>query len=152
MTPLILQNTIVEEIKEITKGMLEDNPKDGLTGIRVFPQYLPDRKSYSDPDSFPFVAVRLTKGKNEIDQDSEAEIYLLIGNYDEKDDNQGQRLILNIIQRITEKFCKDTIVGGFFEYLGGELALQEESAAPYFFGAFATKWKFKGIEKENSFA
>ena len=50
MTPLMLQDDLVEEIKRLTAGSLFPSPKGERVQINVFPQNIPIEESEEDED------------------------------------------------------------------------------------------------------
>ena len=156
-----LQSELVEEITEILKDVSSVNdsgePVEGFTG---YEQFLPVLKNDDDdPDQFfPYFIVRLDSAKTEDDGDLwTATVDILLGVHDEDTENNGHKVILNAITRITTRFSQDAVLArnrniAFRCLPEMEWGLQDEDTYPYFFGGIQLKfWMPKPERKEPDY-
>lgn len=173
-TPLFFQKALVEEIRRITEGMLFQNPAGGeLLQLEVFAQSLPipGRKQAADHDApyetidyvdaepesavfqCPWCIVKIEQGSiPEINGYQNVEVAIGFGIYNPDSDNKGHEELLNLIQKIYQRFACDPLLDRQYTCTGAfEWALQEEDTYPYFFGAIGTAFKFMGYQREVKF-
>ena len=156
IAPLFFQKALVEEIKIITEGMRFRSPKGSE---RIF------MNVYSQALPIPLKRTETEYESNTIDyQDGEEESIFQCPWCIVKIDggqipgiNEIQKIdvgmeILNLIQKVYERFAVNPILAGQYTCLGEfEWALQEEDTYPYFFGAIGTSFQFRGYRRENKF-
>ncbi len=154
MTPLILQDNLAEEISRILDGCLYKTPAGERIPIHVFKQALPVNEADDDADPVPYIIVRLQNGEDKGTGDSTNTVSLVvvIGVWDDSSDSQGYRDVMNIIQKIYERFHKDPILNGIAAYSGEfDWALNEDDYYPYFFGACSLKFHIAAIRREDRY-
>ena len=188
MTPQLLQRDIMVDIEECLSDLRYPSLKKGLTPITVYRHDLPilHHKDYSDleyneteisadsespdleedpveteeDDRFPYVIVRLSQGnvKNP-DEPQTVDVMFIIGVYDPDENHRGQDGVLNIIQRIYERYAKNPIVHGRkakINFTGEQMlfhwVLQDDDTWPYFFGAIQAEFAMMPIEREDKFS
>lgn len=175
MTPLDLQDELVEEIKRIFNASeyLYKKPTDPsededeiedveekergfeLVPIQVFAQDIPVLDTDDESDPVPYIIVRLNSGSDEGTRDSfnEVKLVIIIGIWDDNPDQQGYRDVMNIIQKLYHRFHKDPNLNGKAAYSGGfKWAMQEDGYFPYFFGACTLTFNIAAIRREDRFA
>lgn len=175
-TPFFFQMTLVEEMKEITSDMRFKMPRGtNLVPISVFPQALPiPQRADSPPDTpedggtinyvdgeeeeaifkCPWCVVKIESGSvPEINGNQRIKAAVCFGIFNDSPDNKGHTEILNLIQRVYERFAKNPLLAGQYTYAGGfEWGLQDEDTHPYFFGAAVMDFEFQGIRRENRYS
>lgn len=157
MTALLLQQSLMKEVEEITKDMLFQNPLRKTVPLKAYAQELPiqsseyeeEQEEYESEDPFPYCIVKVMDGK--IENSSQIiRTLLLIGLFEEDSTMQGHRRILNIFQRIQERFLKNPVLDKKYVLKDGiEWALQEENIYPYFYGGMELNWETASIRREN---
>lgn len=169
-TPLFLQQALIEEIKEITSGMLFMDPrKKCLVPLSVYGQRLPiptlesvgkgedlDSIDYSDDQlddpvfKCPWCQVKIPSGSiTETNGPQNVEVVICFGIFNEDNNNQGHQEILNLIQKVYNRFGVNPLLERQYTCTGEfEWALQEEDMYPYFFGAIVTTFQFTGFRRE----
>ncbi len=155
MTPLMLQDGLVEEMKRLLKGYRYKTPAGEHVPIKVFPQSIPVNETEDDEDPIPYIIVRLKSGNDDGTQDSfnTVEVVIIIGIWDDALDSQGHRDVMNIIQKVYERFHKNPSLNNKAVYSGGfNWAMQEDGYYPYFFGACSLKFRIAAIRREDEFA
>lgn len=173
-TPLFFQRTLAEEIKNITKDMLFQDPSGGdPKALQVFAQALPvpsktegdcqdeeqsisfyGGKNYEeDVFNFPWCLVKIDNGQiTEANGHQSIDVAIGFGIFNNSLDNNGHEELLNLIQRVYERFARDPILARQYTCNGKfEWALQDEDTFPHFFGAIATTFTFLGIRREMKF-
>ena len=77
---------------------------------------------------------------------------MIIGVIDRDFNNQGHKDVLNIIQKIYERFAKNAILAQKYEcVMPIEWALQDEESFPYFFGGMALNFETIPIRREDPY-
>ncbi len=163
MTTLELQDDIAKEIENILRPMLFKNPEGDLVNISAYTQSLPKRKQTvqlgnimaagDGEDPYPFCVVKVDSGRMETAQSThEVRIVMVFGIFDDDTSCQGHRAILNIIQKITERFTKDPVLKNKYRMNYDEgitWTLDEEDRYPYYFGAMEIVWDTAMVRREE---
>ena len=155
MTPLELQDELVAEMRRIFKGCLYKTPGDELVPLNVFAQSIPVNETDDDEDPIPYIIIRLNSGEDSGSKDSmnTVKLVVIIGIYDHGLDAQGHRDVMNIIQKVYERFHKDPNLNGKAVYAGEfNWAMQEDTYYPYSFGACSLNFRIAAIRREDPFA
>lgn len=155
MTPLMLQDDLVEEIKSLFAGTLFQNPKGERIPINVFPQNIPVEESEEDDDPIPYIIVRLTNGEDpgKGDSNNTVKVVIIAGLCDFGKDAQGHRGLLNIFNTIYERFQKNPCLNNKFVHTGHfKWAVQDDGYYPYYFGAAEMDFNIPAIRREDKFA
>ncbi len=151
-TPFLLQDALVDELKRLFADSTYLNAQGELVALNIYPQNLPAKDEENDRDHFPFVIVRMGEVTDEGNSvQSDCNMLLSIGVVDESLDLQGERTILNIIQRIRQRFIANPIIQGVFEldFPVQSSLFDDEDLSPYFFGYVNTTWKIPAIARED---
>lgn len=155
MTPLMLQDELVEEMSRLLDGYLYKTPAGERVPIKVYAQNVPINETDDDEDPIPYVIVRLNSGDDEGTRDSFniVKLVIIIGIWDDSLDNQGHRDILNIVQKVYERFHENPNLNNKAVYTGDfHWALQEDTYYPYSFGACSLNFNIAAIRREDRFA
>lgn len=155
MTPLMLQDDLVEEIKRLFAESLFKNSMGELVPINVFPQSIPVEESDDDEDPIPYIIVRLTNGEDSGQGDSNhtVKVVIIAGMCDFSKDAQGHRGLLNIFSTIYERFQKNPCLNNKYVHTGHfKWAVQDDGYYPYFFGAVEMDFNIPAIRREDKFA
>lgn len=173
MTAINLQDDLVEELRRLFEPFLYKAPPDiseleepesgdGNTGqairrvpLRIYPQDLPVQLSEEEQDPVPYIIVRINGGADPGGESSfhTVKLVLVIGIWDDDRNNQGHKDVLNIIQKIYERFSKNPCLNSRSVYTGQfDWALQEDSCFPYYFGACSMSFYISAIRREDPLA
>ena len=156
MTPIMLQDELVEEIKRLLHDNLYKKPgTKEIVPINVFPQSIPVNETDEEDDPIPYVIVRLNSGKDEGIRDSNhtVKLVVIIGIWDDSLNSQGHRDVSNIIFKIYNRFQTNPNLNGVAVHTGEfNWALQEDGYYPYFFGACSLDFNIAAIRREDKFA
>lgn len=152
MVALLLQKELASEIEEITKDIVLKNPAGEYAKLRSFEQSLPIRQldeEYDDP--YPYCIVRIVEGETPDGMSAQSvKTILIIGVYDDRVEAQGHKSILNIIQRIQERFFKNGVLADqFIMQPGFNWTLQDDDSYPYYFGGIEITWETSSIRRED---
>lgn len=123
--------------------------------LRVFAQDVPINETGDDFDPVPYVIVRLKSGDDDGSADAvnTVQVIFIIAIWDDDNDSQGFRDVMDIIQKIYIRFHKEPMLNNQFMYAGQfHWALQEDNYWPYFFGACNMNFNIPSIRRENEFA
>lgn len=155
MTPLVLQDELVEEMKRLLSNYLYKTPAGGRIPINVYAQNIPVNETDEDEDPIPYIIVRLNSGDDDGTRDSfnKVKLVIIIGIWDDSLDNQGHRDILNIVQKVYERFHTNPNLNNKAVYAGEfNWALQDDTYYPYSFGACSLNFNIAAIRREDEFA
>lgn len=123
--------------------------------LRIFAQDVPINETDDDFDPAPYIIVRAKSGDDDGTADgvNTVQIILIIAIWDDNNDSQGYRDVLDIIQKIYIRFHKEPMLNNQFMYAGNfHWMLQEDNYWPYFFGACTLNFNIPSIRRENEFA
>lgn len=170
MIATFLQDDLADDLAEIFKHFRLKDPQGKTVGLNIFKQTLPIPTAAEMPDAvtdeeleegvydaaakedpYPYIIVRVEQGTIEqIDQEQTVIVNLIIGVIDRDYNNQGHKDVLNIIQKIYERFAKNAILAKKYECtMPIEWALQDEESFPYFFGGMALRFETIRIKRED---
>lgn len=171
MIPVNLQDSLADELSKIFEHFYLEDPEGERTQLHIYKQHVPVPvaivpETVSDEELeegiydaqardalFPYIIVRLEGGRiEEIDHEQMVDVSLLVGVIDRSYQNQGYRDILNIFQKIYERFAKNAILADQYECkVPIEWALQDEQSYPYFFGGMGLQFDMVGIRREDPY-
>lgn len=141
MIPTELQTGLVTRLKDLFSDKTFNNPDMNRVSIHVFEQHLP-QKEQNDINYYPYVIVQLVDGEQIGETDPEkAKIMFIVGAFDDHEDNQGHKEVIEVINKILIDLKKNPLQDMKFELQYPiRWALHDEDVAPYFFGAIETTW------------
>lgn len=152
MTPLMLQDLLAEEIKDILKDYLYKTPAGERVPMNVFTQNIPVNQDDEDEDPIPYVIIRLNSGEDSGEGDSfnTVNLVIIVGIWDDSSEAQGHRDVLNVFQKVYERFHKNPSLKNQAVYIGKfDWALQEDTYYPYSFGACSLSFHIAAIRRED---
>lgn len=147
-------------MKDIGNIFEKDLFKDSLgkyVSLNIYAQNLPIREDEDAPDPVPYIVVRVLDGKVKgWVEAQEVQVMLIFGCFDDNVNNDGHEILLELIQKIEERFLKNPILSKQFMFLNDEQhpfewALQEEESFPYAFGAISMSFRTPTIRKEDKY-
>ncbi len=155
MTPLELQDELVGEMSRILDGYTYKTPEGERISINVFAQNIPMNETDDEDDPVPYIIVRLNSGEDDGTRDSfnTVSIVVIVGIWDDALDAQGHRDVMNIIQKIYQRFHENPDLNQKAAYAGGfKWAIQNDAYYPYCFGACHMKFQIAAIRREDYLA
>lgn len=154
MTPLMLQDELVNELKDLLADYVFKAPTGKRVPINVFPQNIPVNETDEEEDPIPYVIVRLNKGSDDGTRDSNntVKLVIIIGIWDDGLDAQGHRSVMNIIHKIYARFQTNPNLRNIAVFTGKfDWAIQEDNYYPYCFGACSLDFHIAAIRREDPF-
>lgn len=156
MTISILQDELCNELEKLFSHQTFKTPV-GEKKIKAYKQYLPlsreDEETEEPEEPHPYIVTRIVDGNSEIGKSS-CNILLIIGIYDNGEDMQGHKTLLNIINDIQQRFLENPLLGKqFIASPKITWTLQEEDADdtwPYFYGGMYMSFEAPGINRGGS--
>lgn len=157
MTSLDLQDKLADEIRNILSDYTYQTPDGERRNINVYTQEIPHQETDGDEDPVPYLIVRINDGgsKNEAQKDGPnvVNLVIIIAIYDMSLDAQGHRDVMNIIDKIYERFAKNPLLKDAGVFNGNHSwKLQEDDYYPYYFGAYAMSFEIPSIRREDPYA
>ena len=167
MTALQLQDELAKEVERILDDMLFEDVNGNPAKMKAYQQELPKRKQEvkkgaimdeeSGEDPYPYCIVRIDSGNLRMLQDTQkVKTDMVFGIINNDFERQGHRAVLNIIQKITERFVQDPVLVKQYrmdEEKGIDWILDDEDRYPYYFGAMEMTWDtFFVTKKEDRYA
>jgi len=148
MIPSFLQDFLVEELKTLFKDFKLKNALGELSSLNIYPQFLPVKKGKKDTEHFPYIVVILQDGEDPNETDSNTcNILLMAGIYDDDENYQGYKDLLNVLQKVYEHLMKHRLFEGKYQIeYPIKWRIHDEDTYPYFFGAIETNWIVGKIE------
>ena len=148
------------ELIKLFEGMSFDNSTGGTSSMHVFKQDFPIRKFSADEeeqkqDLFPYCVIRVEDGTAA--SLHTVGITLTFGICERNEENNGELRILNLIERVNQRFLNDRVLGGKFRLSYDEpirwgLPTEKESTYPYFYGLMEMTWESYFEMKEDRYA
>lgn len=157
MTVRNLQKELMKDIGNIFEKDLFKDSLGKYVSLNIYAQNLPIREDEDAPDSVPYIVVRVLDGKVKgWVEAQEVQVMLIFGCFDDNVNNDGHEILLELIQKIEERFLKNPILSKQFMFLNDEQhpfewALQEEESFPYAFGAISMSFRTPTIRKEDKY-
>ncbi len=155
MTPIELQDALVDEVRHILDGCLYKTPEGEDVPINVFPQNLPMNETDDENDPVPYIIVRLSDGEDAGDRESfhVTSVVMIVAVWDNTHQAQGHRDAMNIIQKIYQRFHRNPDLERKATYAGKfRWAILEDSYYPYSFAACHMQFFTAAIRREDEFA
>lgn len=160
MTVRDLQDSLVADLEKLFEHSRYKTPDGDLKKPNVFPQFLPKRMNEDDDDPFTYLIVRVDNGAIETPASAhKVATLILIGVFDDDAANSGHAAILEIMEKIQERYQKSTALLGLDEKTIVAVldrdspmtwALQDEESYPYFFGGINITWDLAAPRQEAS--
>lgn len=176
MVATFLQDDLAAELEEVFKNTRLKNPQGELSPINIFKQELPIPPPATPPegdydpelieadeglsdlvdqeDPYPYAIVRVNDGEiTSIDGDQKVSVLIIFGVIDRELKNQGHKGVLNLIQKVYERFSKNAILAAKYECVTPiEWTLQDEASFPYFIGGMKLNFLTHPIRREDPYA
>ena len=152
MVPEKLQDCLIEELKEIFKGIEYKDLSGEYSAINIFKQKLPPKKYEEDPDvKFPCIIVELKSGTTPTEQDQRTCIInFIIGVIESDDAESGFSAVFSIINKISYLLETKRIFNDCYEFqypLTWDTA--EDESNPFYYGSIETSWNVPKITQGN---
>lgn len=150
MTPLFLQDRLVDELTKLFEGKTLKNENGDESAFKICAQYLPaEDPSVEDQTEityFPFVRVILDSGSDPgVEEARTCDIRFEAGVYDSDSTYQGHRDLMNIIGEIYRHFIQRRCFGVFEINYPFRWSIDPENTYPKFYGMIETTWNLPKV-------
>lgn len=150
MTPVMLLTDLTAEIENILKDVVTKNTAgESVTGVKGYEYRLPLIVSDEEDESqfFPYFIVRPSEGRTEDDNDPWlVTVDILLGICESDKDAIGQKHLLVMIQRITDRFAAEPLLNRKYRAdQKMEWAVQDEDTYPFYFGGVEIKFRIPKV-------
>jgi hypothetical protein len=151
VTPYLLQDALVAEIKALFADTEFKNTKNEPTELNVYPQFLPAKQSEDDNEHFPYAIVRVLNGGTADEQEAATcKILIFFGLYDDDQNYQGYKGVLNMLRRLeTHLFRKRIIDSRYRIEHPFDWSIYDEDVYPFYFGGAETTWTLPAVRQEG---
>lgn len=163
MTISNLQDALVAELQELFSERKYKKPyseNEERVALTVYSQALPIvvRVEDEEPPEFslaPYIVVELDEGDSgSAEKAEQVNMRLIICIYDDDENNQGHKDIMEIIERVKNRFMINPMLKNQYMYKEDEgihWALPDENTHPYFFGGESISFEAPAVRKEDKF-
>lgn len=152
-----LQKALLQEITEILKNLrMKDAAGNYVDGPKGYEQGLPLITEDDEDESafFPYFIVKLDEGETAAaDEPWKIHVFVLFGIYEDSTENIGHKEVLNMIEKIQQRFEKEPLLCGKYR-ADPEIswALQDEQTYPFYFGAIELYFWIPKIGREDKYS
>lgn len=153
---LLLQKTLLKEVVSLLAEMkFENSDGETVTGVTGYEQRLP-QITEDDEDSsqfFPYAVVRATGWNTKDDTDPwHVTIDVLFGIVDTSKDSHGHELLMNMIQKVADRFIHEPLLDHSYRAEQNiDAELQDEDTYPYYIGGIEFVFTAPKIERKIEF-
>lgn len=150
MTPSLLQDALVAEIKAIFADKELKNAQNEPANLNVYPQFLPAKQSEDDADHFPYAIVRVLNGGTPDEENpSSCKVLIFFGLYDDDQNYQGYKDVMNMLRGLeTHLFRKQVIDSRYRIEYPFDWSVYDEDTYPFYFGGAETTWTLPAVRQE----
>lgn len=150
MTPAMLLTDLTAEIENILKDVVTKNTAgESVTGVKGYEYRLPLVVSDEEDESqfFPYFIVRPSEGRTEDDNDPWlVTVDIILGICENDKDAIGQKHLLVMIQRITDRFAAEPLLNRKYRAdQKMEWAVPDEDTYPFYFGGVEIKFRIPKV-------
>ncbi|PKL00064.1 MAG: hypothetical protein CVV56_08090 [Tenericutes bacterium HGW-Tenericutes-1] len=147
MIPIELQDYLKDSIKELLNGFKVKNSNNELSDFNIYSQNIPVKQGKKDKEHYPLIVIAIDEGRSSDDDDpASADIAILVGIYDDSEDNQGYRDAINVGNKIINYLLSQTHFDNKHTLkLPLSYQLPQEDISPYFLLAINTTWNVPQI-------
>lgn len=154
MTAAEFQRELIEEVERILQGIQTQNTSgETITGVKGYEQFLPIVADDEEDESqfFPYFIVKLSEGKTSDDENPwTVTTDILLGCCDYSKKTNGHRHLLNMIQRICDRFVAEPLMNNKYRAEQDmEWALQDEDTHPFYFGGVRIRFNIPKIGRRE---
>lgn len=157
MTPILLQRALKKDLEVLFTGFRSSEKMDySEKEVTIYKQDLPvNIESMEAEGKMPYVIIRLIEGEMEQSENAEqVKVFFIFCSKAPEWNMSGYADVMNMIQKVKERFLKNPAVGDFFTAeLPMKWVIQESDTAPdIYFGGLEINFACPGIRRESKFA
>lgn len=151
MTIRSLQRTLKEELEDMFKGYRMKGEDGEPTPFHFYENTAPIPKTDDEPTPFPYIVARVQAGKIPDDNYlfTTAKALIIIGTYEDDETYPSNSDVLQIIDKIVERFQKKPAMGAYTRTGDIEWTLSDEDTYPYYFGGVELSFILPTIFRED---
>ena len=121
MTPSLLQDALANELERLFGSKTYNSQAGEQTKLKIFKQFAPLDKYGDSTEIFPYMII-------------------LAATFDDNEDNQGYKDLLNILEDISQHLRTNTTLDKRYRLTYPLKGAISEDVYPYFFGAIEASW------------
>lgn len=156
-----LQNELICEIENLTKGMALYNARGELTNLKGYPQAVPvlpvfelnpfddsKRDEETEEKMFPYFVVRTDQvfyKKENADGKNQVNIIVLFAIRDRDPNMAGYFTLTAIVERVIARFQTNPALHVYWCERQMNVAFQEDNTFPYFFAGIEMTWNIPDL-------
>ena len=157
MTPIMLQKALKEELERLFEGFFSSENMDySERAVTIYEQDLPvDIETMEAEGKIPYVIIRIMEGEmDQLEDTEQVKVYFIFCSKAPEWNMSGYSDVMNMIQRVKERFLKNPVVGDYFTAeLPMKWLIQENETAPdIYYGGMEMDFACPGIRRESKFA
>lgn len=161
MTISNLQDAFVEELQDLFSERKYKKPyseNEERVALKVYSQALPKSFRLEDEEPpelslAPYIIVELDEGNSgNTDKAEQVKMRLIICIYDDEENNQGHKDVMEIIEQVKNRFLINPLLKNQYRYNedeGIQWALPDDDTHPYFFGGLDITFEAPTVRKED---
>lgn len=167
MTGLWLQHDLKKELEVIFQDFYLEDMEGRKKSLLIFEQELPVleaipessimpidfngvAKQETEDKLFPHINIKLIEGEIAENSGNMIKLQLIIGVFDNRQERNGHKDVLNIIQKIEERFAKNRVLNEkYILTYPMRWVLSDEEQYMYYFGGLEMKFETFAIQKED---
>ena len=152
MTPIICAEELTKMLKKELTYFTPSSDKVSTNGITYKTGFMPIPKNNTEKEkNFPYIAVRpfhIEDYGPEADDESTANLYILVGTYNEDKDN-GHYELYNMMEMIRQAILQHPVIGGNFELKYPlKSDIPESQGFPTWFGYIEARYSIPNTTEE----
>ena len=156
MTPIMLQKALKEELERLFEDFFSSEKMDySERPVTIYEQDLPvNIETMEAEGKMPYVIVRIVEGEMEQLEDTEqVKVYFIFCSQAPEWNMSGYSDVMNMIQRVKERFLKNPVVGDYFTAeLPMKWVIQEDDTTDLYYVGMEMNFHCPGIRRESKFA
>jgi len=154
MTNKHLQQTLKAELERMFKDYRMKGEDGEPTPFHFFEDAAPIPKTDEDPTFIPYMVARVSAGKVPDDNYlfTTARALIIIGTYENNEDYPSNTDILQVIDKVIERFQKQPNMDEYTRTGDIEWTLSDEDTYPYHFGGIELSFILPTIFREDEYA
>lgn len=147
MTEYDLQDTLVNELKELFSEVQLKNANQDYVNLNIYPQHLPSKKGIKASEHFPYILVVFDSCEEMNEQEArDTKIVIMIGTVDMDDNYQGYKDLMNVKEKIYQHLMTKRVLDNKYRIVYPiKWEIPEEDLYPYYFMGIETNWQIPRV-------
>ena len=141
MTPSLLQDALANELERLFGSKTYNSQAGEQTKLKIFKQFAPLDKYGDSTEIFPYMVISIDEfGQETAQSPLVCKMIILAATFDDNEDNQGYKDLLNILEDISQHLRTNTTLDKRYRLTYPLKGAISEDVYPYFFGAIEASW------------